>query len=274
MKFAKCTIVFLIATTLLACAQDPGETQPPGEGAAMPLGQFGNSGTPLESMLAYEHRLDIELPAERIPERLAAAHAACVGATFGACNVLNEIQYEMGSAMLQVRIAPAGVDPLAALAREGGKIASRESKAEDLAEAVMDNRQQQEQLMNYIARLDKLTKNPDIKVSDLITIAQEQAKIQQQLKSLSQEAAQQQRRIATNLLTIQFSRRHDGTPESLWGRLSKPFSNFFGHLAEGISYALSMLAYGVPVLLVGFPMLLLWRKAWRRFARRDTQTAG
>lgn len=273
MKFAKCTVVFLIATTLLACAQDPGETQTAGEGASMPLGQFGNSGTPLESMLAYEHRLNIELPPELIPERLAAAHAACVGATFGACNVLNEIQYEMGSAMLQVRIDPAGVDPLAALAREGGKIASRESKAEDLAEAVMDNRQQQEQLMNYIARLDKLAKNSDIKVSDLITIAQEQAKIQQQLKSLSQEAAQQQRRIATNLLTIQFSRLYDGTPESLWGRLSRPFSNFFGHLAEGISYALSMLAYGIPVLLVGFPMLLLWRKAWRRFARRDTKTA-
>ena len=267
MKFAKriAIIPLLLAVILTACSPAPKSSRAP-----IPMGEFKNSGTSLESMLAYEHRLNIELAAELIPARLAAAHAACVNATFGACNVLNETQQQNSNATLQVRIDPAGVDPLVALAREGGKITSRESKAEDLAEAVMENRQQQEQLTNYSARLDELAKNPNIKVSDLITIAQEQAKIQQQLKSLSKEAAQQQRRIATNLLTIQFNRIYDGNPKSVWARIGGGFSDFFDHLAEGVNYALSALAYGLPALLVGFPIFLLWRKAWRRFTRRNT----
>ncbi|MDR1062742.1 MAG: DUF4349 domain-containing protein [Azoarcus sp.] len=271
MNFAKNISLLLLAATLAACAPDPAERQAAGGGDSLPVGQFGNSGTPMESMLAYEHRLNIVLSAELIPARLAAAHAACANATFGTCNVLNEIQYEAGNAVLQVRIDPAGVAPLAALAQEGGKLSSRESKAEDLAEAVMDNRQQQEQLANYAARLNELARSPNIKVSDLITIAQEQAKTQQQLKSLSREAAQQRQRIATNLLTIQFDQIYESVSESPWARMGRAFSDFFGQLAESVSYVLSALAYGLPMLLAGFPILLLWRKAWRKFTGRDAK---
>jgi len=271
MKPTKHIAVLLLAATFTACTPAPTERQATDNGVSMPESQFGNSGTPIESMLAYEHQVNIELPVELIPERLAAARAACMNATFGACNVLNETQHEASNATLQVRIDPVGVHPLTALAQEGGKISSRISKTEDLAEAVMDNRQQQEQLTNYNERLEKLARRPDTKVSDLITIAQEQAKIQQQIKSLSQAAAQQQQRIATNLLTIQFNRIYDSTPKSIWERIGGGFSDFFNRLAEGIDYALSILAYGLPVLLLGFPILLLWRKAWRRFTGRNTK---
>ncbi|MCA1715211.1 MAG: DUF4349 domain-containing protein, partial [Gammaproteobacteria bacterium] len=73
---------------------------------------------PQGALLAYEHEIAIELAAGVIPARLAEAQAACSAQTFGDCGVLNVQQQggEHPSAGLTVRIAPAGVEPLIALA--------------------------------------------------------------------------------------------------------------------------------------------------------------
>jgi hypothetical protein len=250
-------ILFLATLTLLAaCSQEyhlgtvvdeaPGETSAP------------------TAMLAYEHRIDIKLPAEQIPQRLKAAREACATAQFGECHILN-IDQNQYSSRLTVRVLPAGVEPLIALAGEAGNITSRHTSAEDLSRAVTDNRQQQAQLAAYAKRMDELSRRADITVADLITLAREQASVQQQREGLAQEATQQQRRIDTNLLTLNFS---EANTNSTWRDFTDSLGNLLHKLLKGITDALSLVAYGLPFLLLLFPVLLLWRWAWRRFVGR------
>ncbi|MDR0673142.1 MAG: hypothetical protein LBF93_05700, partial [Zoogloeaceae bacterium] len=70
-----------------------------------------------DTMLAYERRLRVELPAGQVTGRLKAAREACETARFGLCHLLS-IQQEQGNrGYLSVRLLPAGVEPLIVLAR-------------------------------------------------------------------------------------------------------------------------------------------------------------
>ncbi|MDR1888459.1 MAG: DUF4349 domain-containing protein [Zoogloeaceae bacterium] len=245
-------------TLLAACSQQHEYGSAPASETSAPA-----------AMLAYEHSVDIELPAEQIPQRLSAAREACATAKFGECHILNinQDQYRSG---LTVRVLPAGVEPLIALAGEAGNITSRHTRAEDLSQAVTDNRQKQAQLAAYAKRMDELSRRPDITVADLITLAHEQASVQQQRETLLQESTQQQRRIDTNLLTLNFS---DADSDSVWRDFSQSLGKLLENLLEGTANALTVLAYSLPFLLLLFPLLLLWRFAWRRIVGRKTKTA-
>ena len=253
-------ITLLAALTLLAACNQQYEYGAVAERAEAPASETSASA----AMLAYEHRVNIELPAEQIPQRLTAAREACAQAKFGECHILN-IRQDKYASSLTVRVLPAGVEPLIALAGEAGKVASRHTSAEDLSEAVKDNRQQQARLTAYAKRLDELTRRSNITVAELIELAREQASIEQQLESLSQASRTQQRRIDTNLLTLNFS---DTKVDTGWRDFGQALGDLLEKLLKGTAVALSLLVYGLPFLLLFFPVLLLWRFAWRRFVGR------
>jgi hypothetical protein len=215
-------------------------------------------------MLAYEHRLRVELPAGQVAGRLESAREACETARFGLCHILSIQQEQNASAYLSVRVLPAGVEPLIALARgEDGEVMRRETRAEDLADAVTDNRQQTAQLAAYAERLEALAKRPGIGVSDLISLAREQADVQQKRDALQQEGAQQQRRIDLHLLEIHFAEEGAGE-DSFW----KKIPDLGGHFSQGIYEALRLTMYGFPFLVLFFVAIVLWRWAWRLLFRR------
>lgn len=246
--------VGLVLPALVACSRKqevtpqgiPGQTSKPG------------------AMLAYEHTLSIGLPSAQIPARVTAAREACDASRFGACTVLR-IEQDGPRATLLVRIVPSGVEPLTKLAAQDGTVMSRESHAEDLADAVQDNQRKQAQLDTYAAHLDELASRKDLGVSDLIALARERAQVQTERESLLNEAAQQKRRIETNLLTMRFS---DSDLESRGHRLGGSFGRLLDELVDGVGDALSMLAYGLPFLLLLLPVCLVWLWAWRRLTAR------
>lgn len=214
-------------------------------------------------MLAYEHVLRINLPRADITKRLDEARAACDTARFGACNVLR-IEQHSSSATLQVRIAPEGVEPLTALAAKGGSVGMRHTNAEDLADAVGDNRRQSDLLQQHAARLAELAARKDITVADLITLSREQAEVETRRQALEREAATQQRRLDTNRLELRF----EDVAVASRGPFRGGLSALLDELAEGTADALRMLGYGLPFLILGFPLALAWRALWRRFSGR------
>jgi hypothetical protein len=184
-----------------------------------------------------------------------------------------DLQQNPNNASLTVRVLPAGVEPLIALAGETGKIASRSTRAEDLSEAVKDNRQKQAQLEAYAKRMDELSRRNDIGIDDLIRLAHEQASVHEQRDALRQEAAQQQRRIDTNLLTFRFSADASDKSKAIWRDFSDSLGNLLEQLLRGIANALLLLAYTLPFLIIFFPVLILGRWAWRRVFRRKAKAA-
>jgi hypothetical protein len=216
------------------------------------------------AMLAYEHRLRIEAPAGETAGRMTKVQEACTAARFGLCHILNVWQ-QGESTSITLRVAPEGVSPLIALASgEGGKVSFRQTSAEDLAQAVQDNRRQTAQLTAYAERMEALAIRPGITVADLIALAREQTEVQQKLEALQKDAAQQQRRIDTHRLEIGFNERgaNDYSLTRKFLELGQPFK-------EGIYYMLVAVLYGWPFLLLLFFIALLWRWAWRRLVRKS-----
>ncbi|TBR36368.1 DUF4349 domain-containing protein [Dyella terrae] len=240
-----------MACAVMACSQKQQVT---------PQGAIPGEKAKAGAKLAYEHNLRIELPSDQIAPRVLAVREACESARFGDCNVLN-IEQDGASGGVVVRIVPTGVEPITALAAKEGKIASRSTRGEDLAEAMADNDQKLRQLEAYSAQLDQFSQRKDLAASDLIALGHERAALIVQRDDLQRTAAQQQRRLDTNLLTIRF---YD--PVTASGR-GFSWGDWFDELKEGIQDALRMLAYGLPWLILALPLALLWRWVWRRVTR-------
>lgn len=219
-----------------------------------------------DSYLAYEHHVAIELPAERIGERIAATREACLSERFGACSLITA-QQSSGQAPrgeLTLRIVPDGVEAITLLASADGELTSRTTHAEDLAQTVADNRRQHEQLLRQQRTLQQFEKRDDLAVADLLALAREQAALDVQLQAIAQDAAQQQRRLDTNLLTLRFSSPYERSP---LGRIGEAFSRLQDNLAEGTANLIEFIGYGLPFLIVLFPLALGLRKLWRRLTR-------
>lgn len=214
--------------------------------------------------LAYEHHLRIVLPEGQIASRMTAVREACESARFGACNVLR-IDQSDHSGSLTVRVVPSGVEPLSGMASQNGKLAWRQTQAEDLADAVNDNEQKLQQLEAYSTQIEQLSQRKDLSTTDLIALSHERAQIQVERENFQNVAAQQQRRIDTNLLEMDFTDNDGGH------HLGVSLSEWTDQLYDGIRDALSMLAYGVPFLLLVFPLALGWRWFWRRVTRKSRE---
>jgi hypothetical protein len=248
-------LTLLLVPVLAACSHKQEVT--PQAGIS---GEKNKAGT----LLAYEHRLTLHLPSEAIAPRLDETRTACESARFGECHVLR-IEQSSWNTSITVRIVPAGVEPLVALAAKGGEVGERETSAEDLAPAVADNQRQQERLKAQQKRLDELATRKDLTVADLIALGKEQAAAESELQALERESAGQQHRIATNLLTLKL---RPADADTRGARLRQSFSGVFDQFVDGLANAIEAISYGLPFVLLGFPLLLLWLWLWRRFARR------
>lgn len=208
MQFARRRLVFACSLLLLASAcsrqgadSTSGAAAPKSESVAL-QGESNRAG----NALAYAHEATIRMEGQAIAGRVAAVHKACMDGRFGACSVLAEEQGmgESPSGRLQMRATPAAIEPLVKMAADGAEIGQRSTQAEDLADAVRDNGLRQRRLASQHAKLSEFIERKDIKVEDLITLSQQLASLEAELQSVEQEAAQQRRRIETNLLTLHF----------------------------------------------------------------------
>ena len=197
-----------------------------------------------------------------------AVREACTDDRFGHCNLLRfeESSGTYPRGLIVVRIEPAGVEPLVGLASKDGRIGSRQTHAQDLAEVVSDNARQTEQLQTQRDKLTGFQNRKDLAVSDMISLAHELASVESQLTELSRTSERLRQRMDTNLLTLDLS-----TPESAarWSGVGGAFSDFLDSLAEGTSEMIGMIAFGLPFLLVLFPLSLAWRWLWARATRKS-----
>lgn len=263
----------LVMLGLVAC----GDSAPPSAesmsyGAAAPAAKMvaresaadaADGGHELSAMLAYEHHAGIQLPADRIPDRLQEVQAACAESRFGACVVLNVNQQggDRPSASATLRIVPDGVEPMIALAGEDARLGSRSTHAEDLAVAVRDNAQVQDRLRREMERLQQFQQRPDLAVSDMISLSERIASVEAQLESAAQRDAQYRRRIDTQLLTLDFQPPGVQTSRSEVGQALRDVVSLF---SLGTAWTIRTVALLTPVVL----LLLAFVAVVRRIRRR------
>jgi hypothetical protein len=255
-----CRLAVVVLLALVAgCAKQSAQAEP--EGAAAEVqGARGSPG----SQLAYAHQIEIELAADAVLARGAAVQAACEQQAHGACSLLG-IQTDGGDrprAVLELRAVPEAIAPLIAIAAADGTTRSRRTSAEDLADAVAEVADQRAFLDSQRAELVRLLGRRDLAVSDLLALSERVARIDAELHALAQRGREQQRRIETNHLTLTLvSPPRDPAQEGWFEDTSLDLRQ---SIADGIVNAVDVLTYVLPLLLVGFPIALLTRWAWRR----------
>lgn len=220
------------------------------------------------STLAYEHSVSVQLAADRVPTRIKELQAACAGRE-AECTLLDvslRDDRNVPSGSVRLRVAPAAVDPLIAVAAKDAEIVARSTHAEDLAEPVADTERQLAMLTAHRARLEGFIKRKDLKVEQLIAVSKELASVQTQLDEVGTQRANLRRRIDTELLTIELSppaAAYRGEQTPVRDALRSAGSDFLRAIGQVISF-LAMLA---PWLAVGVPGVILLRMFWRFVGR-------
>ncbi len=262
---------FVLVLLLLAgsgCAKKVSEEAASADAAAPSAGLVGQENAP-GSFLAYAHDATVRLAGPDIAARVSAVRTACMDGRHGQCTVLGEQQSsgQWPSGQLQLRAEPKAIEPLVAMAADGGELAQRGTQAEDLADAVRDNGLRQQRLRTQHARLSEFLARKDIKAEDLIALSNQLAQIETELQVSEQEAAQQQRRIRTNLLTLNFQSSQVTVASSQVGEAMR----------ESLSVLDTSVAVLVTVVVATLPfVLLLGVLTWvvRALLRRRRPRAG
>jgi hypothetical protein len=259
---------------LAACAEP--ESAEHAAAAPVPAAEFarayGGEGivgqaSPDGSFLAYSHEATVRVDATAIGSRVDAVRVACMEHRFGDCTVLGESQLagDHPSGNLRLRAAPEAIQPLVALAAEGGELAQRSTSAEDLADAVRDNGLRRSRLEKQHARLLAYLDRDDLEAEALVALSAQLAQIEAELQFAEQEAAQQQRRIRTNLLSLNF--RSDGVSVAS-SKLRQALRNAGDVLDSSAAVLVTLTIALLPFLVIGWLGFVAVRALWRRRARK------
>lgn len=252
-RIGACALPALLLLLAAGCSREAGHDADGGaapESAAMAAadasgGAAGNRAA-AQAMLAYEHNVEVALPEDDIVARMQEARDACRQAKFGDCVVLNVRQQggEAPGASLGMRIAPAGVEPMIALASRDAELGSRSTHAEDLAVAVGDNALAQDRLRRERERLQEFQARRDLAVADMIALSKQLAETDALLQAAEQEGAQHRRRIDTQLLTLNFQ-----PPRGEIGRgeIGEALRDFGRTLSMGTAWTIRALAFLIPL---------------------------
>jgi len=252
------TFTFILLLAVLAgCSQHPTEANM-AERAAVVQPAASRS-----RQLAYEHFVDIDAA----PDRVAAIHdagvAACRAAPAGGCTLLeSRIDSEPDAeASLRFRARPDVIPTLlAALGRKEG-IAHRSTRLEDLSGPLADTARQLAMLQDYRGRLEALRNRAGNDVDALIKVNRELADVQSRLEDEDGKRAVLARRVDNEILSVSIrSDRH----RSFWAPIKRSLADFGGNLAQGISVAISGVAYLLPWLVMIALAAWIARRLWRR----------
>ncbi|WP_313145935.1 DUF4349 domain-containing protein [Stenotrophomonas sp.] len=250
----------VLAAALAGCAAQGDHAASAGGAAAEAVA------SPDGAFLAYEHDVQVQLEATQIASRIQQVTQACQGAKFGDCAVLEVDQRsgERPSGEVKVRIAPKGVEPLIGLAGEGGQVQARNTRAEDLAQQVADTALTKARLEKEHARLLSYQDRKDLKIEELMAITTRLSEIEAGVEQANKDAAQQRRRIDTQLVTLHFDTTSGQRSRSEIGEALSESGNILSlSVAFLIRAAAALLPVAIVALLAGWGI-----RAWLRRRRR------
>jgi hypothetical protein len=218
------------------------------------------------STLSREHSVTIEVPESDLHSGFQRLTDRCTADSANHCTILQSDvssgQYSAG--LIRLRIDPKAVEDLIGFAASLGRLDHRSTQVEDLADAIQDTQSRIEMLTTYRKQLIELQAKAATNVDAAIKIASELSTVQGNLEQANGQAAIQTKRTTTDIVTIRFSVTEQ---KAFWRPIGEAVRDFFGNLSNGISQAITAVAYILPWLLVVIPGLYLVRFLWRRRGR-------
>ncbi len=248
----------LLLLVLLTGCSKPQELSRAGRGLAAPIDRTNPA-----RQLAREHSIVIDTAPDRIATVYAAGLDACRNAASGVCTLLasNIDRGADARATMTFRARPDVIPALVAALGNGAELVRQSTAVEDLTGPIADTTRRQAMLADYRKRLEDLRRRAGDDIDALIKVNRELAEVQTGLEEADGKRAALAQRVDTDILNVSIrSERH----RPFWSPIAQALEDFGGNLAQGISTAISGLAYLIPWLLmlvaVGWAMLRLWRR--------------
>ncbi|HPT50002.1 MAG TPA: DUF4349 domain-containing protein [Accumulibacter sp.] len=213
--------------------------------------------------LAYEHAIHLDTDEQQLSAVVDMAQTACRQASDELCTVL-ESRVSTGkeaSASLRFRARPEGIRKLIDVLSQQAELVDQSTTAEDLTAPIEDAARKLEMLRDYRTRLEALRGRASHDVDALIKINRELSQVQSELEAGEGGHARLMQRVQTEILNVSIrTTRH----QSFWKPVVLAMSDFGANFSQGLSMAITSVAYLIPGVL---PLaLLVWiaRRAWRR----------
>lgn len=213
---------------------------------------------------------------ESDPDKLQATHQAAVARCQPpACEMLESTykggtQYEVARATLKVRILPAQAAGYVAEATRDGEVVEQRTESEDKTDQVIDTDARLRNLNELRDRLRNLLKTSGAKLSEIIEIERELARVQGEL-----ESAQGQRKLLAaeterTTLILTWQGRRSLAESGTFATLKNAFTQSGRTLAESLAALVTFLVAILPWVLV-LGAIVQGLRLWWRSRRKQTE---
>lgn len=221
---------------------------------------------PESGSLSREHSIVIDVPETELELRFRRLADRCTADSVHHCTILQSdlSSGQLPAGLIRLRIDPAAVADLISFASGLGRVEHRSTTVEDLADTIQDTQSRIDMLTNYRKQLLALQARAGSNVEAAIKLASELSRVQSDLEQAAGQASFQAKRVTTDIVTINFAVAEQ---RAFWRPAREAVQDFLGNLSNGISQAITAVAYIVPWLFVVLPGLYLLRFLWRRRGR-------
>jgi hypothetical protein len=232
--------------------------------------------------LAYSYAVGLELPSDRLSAVMDDHVQACEAAGPRLCQLIGANRSGDPESYLQgyvsLRAEPqwlarfmAGLDAQADEA--GGRIQSQSRSSEDLTRQIVDTEARLEAQTTLRDRLQQLLRSRPGRLSDLLEVERELARVQAEIDSIQSNLAVMRTRVAMSELTLNYQSAPRSVGSDTFEPLRQAFAGFVGVVVSGFATIVTVIAFLLPFALVIVPIvwgLLIWRR--RRRAAVSTET--
>ena len=220
--------------------------------------------------IAYTYTRTLRAPTTRMQDLLNAHKAACDAAGPAKCYVSNSSISGLGtdgtSGTLELHATPEWIKPFLeglpeALKPFDANVDASNTASEDLTVQIVDTSARLNSSKMLRERLNALLKDRPGKLSELLDIERELARVQAEIDSTESVIAALKARVGMSILTISYEPKTSAVSESVWRPLSSAFRGFLpnivGSLAGLVEFVSGALIW---IIILGFAGWFLFRR--------------
>jgi hypothetical protein len=230
-------------------------------------------------MLAYSYDYGLAVPQARVDGLRRTHEAACLKAGWRVCQVVSSSMQDLGgvgaSGQLEIRAVASWLTPfragLEAQAKgAGGRVTTTSVSSEDLSREIVDTEAQLRAKTTLRDRLQALLANRPGKLSDLLEVERELARVQGEIDSTTSQLAVMRARVAMSDLTLRYQ-SGDVVGPRVRSPLGAAFGGFLGNAAASFAAIVDVVAVVLPWGLLLAALGWLFRKPIGRLRQRLRQ---
>ena len=233
--------------------------------------------------LAYTYAMQLEIPSQRLASVMDAHIQACNAAGPRLCQLVGSNKSGDPDSYMEGYVSIRGEPQwlrtfmggmAAQVDAAGGRIQGQTTSTEDLTRQIVDTEARLRAQTALRDRLQDLLRSRPGRLSDLLEVERELARVQGEIDSVQSNLAVMRTRVAMSELTVNYRSAPRSVGSDTFEPLRNAFANFLGIIVGGLAAIVVIIAGLIPVAIVVIPivwLVLRWRRRrGGRFLKRET----